>query len=198
MLLLTLCIHLSGYVSAQIFSPPKGESVLAIAKKDVGIFEGKNNTGIVQKYAHFWNAHNPKNKLVLSSPYCGLALYYWFALAGIETNVEFTPRAINWHKNCKNSRAVWKLTKEELENLPKGSVIVYQNSWGGNHVGLIEKYKGFDFYTIEGNTSTGRSIHRYTLKGEGVFYLKTHINSKSLKPLYVCYVLEQSTEWKGK
>jgi hypothetical protein len=194
-LLLTLCANISSHVTAQNRC---ADDVLRIAKKDVGIFEGKSNTGAVQKYTVFWNSQNPKNKLVLTSPYCGLAIYYWYAKAGFETNIAFTPRAINWHLNCKTSRAVWKLTKDELEEIPKGSVIVYQNSWGGNHVGLIEKYNDFHFYTIEGNTSTGRSINKYDRKGEGVFYLKTHINNKSLKSLYVCDVLQQSTEFKGK
>jgi hypothetical protein len=174
------------------------EKVWTEAKKDVGVLESKNNTGAVQKYAKYWNTQNPKNQLILTSPYCGLSLYYWYAKAGIETNIPFTPRAVNWQIYCIDALPIWKMTVQELEDLPKGGVIIYKNSWGGNHVGLFEKYDDYFLYTIEGNTSNARSVTKYAKRSEGVFYLKTRISSTSLKPLYYCPVLPQSTEFKGK
>lgn len=170
--------------------------VIETARKDVGILEIKNNTGEVQKYTKFWNATN-RDKLILTSPYCGLALDFWFKTAGVNHNVAFSPRAINWKINCVNPVALTNLSDNEYKKLKPGGVIVYKNSWG-NHVGLFLEYKEFHIYTIEGNTSNARSIKKYPYRSEGVFELKTKINNTALRPIFYCDALTQSTEFKGK
>ncbi len=170
--------------------------IIANARKDVGILETKNNTGEVQKFTRFWNTTNP-GKLVLTSPYCGLALDYWFKTAGVNHKIDFSPRAINWKNYCINPVALVNLSDNDYKKLKPGGVIVYKNSWG-NHVGLFLEYREFHIYTIEGNTSNARSIKKYPYKSEGVFELKTKINNTALKPIYYCDALRQSTEFKGK
>lgn len=163
----------------------------------MGTLETKNNTGPVQKYTRFWNQTNPKSPLVLTSPYCGLALDYWFKKAGVNHNIDFSPRAINWQKYCTNPVPLFNLSDAEYRKLKPGGVIVYKNSWG-NHVGLFLEYREFYIYTIEGNTSSARSITKYAVKSEGVFHLKTKVNNQALKPIYYCDALKQASEWKGK
>jgi hypothetical protein len=170
--------------------------VINTARKDVGLLEIKNNTGEVQKFTKFWNETN-RDKLILTSPYCGLALDYWFKKSGVNHNVAFSPRAINWKINCKNPVALFNLSENEYKTLKPGGVIVYKNSWG-NHVGLFLEYKDFHIYTIEGNTSNARSIDKYPKRSEGVFYLKTKITNTALKPIYYCPVIEQSKIYQGK
>jgi hypothetical protein len=169
--------------------------VISQAKKDVGILEGKSNTGAVQKYSKYWNATNPKNTLILTSPYCGLALDYWFKKAGVNHNIEFSPRAINWQKYCENPVPLFNLSASEYKKLKPGGVIVFKNSWG-NHVGLYLEYQDFNIYTIEGNTSNARSITKYAVRSEGVFHLKTKVTNQSLKPIYYCDPIKQASPWK--
>jgi hypothetical protein len=164
--------------------------VLETAKKDAGLMEGRSNTGVVQKYARYWNERNTKAKLVLNSPYCGLAVWYWYTKAGVDPQVAFSPRAINWKVNCKSPHSFFGLSLKELEDIPKASAIIYKNSWG-NHVGLFEKAVLSDIYTYEGNTSTGRAVQKYAKKGEGVFYLKTSVNNKQIRPIYYCDCIKQ-------
>jgi hypothetical protein len=168
------------------------------ALKDVGMREGKSNTGAVQVYTKFWNQHNPRAVIVLNSPYCASACYYWFAKAGFEPHIKFAPRALDWKTYGKEVKIISLLTTKELEELPKSGVIVFRNSWGGNHTGLHEKYVDFNFFTIEANTSNARSLKKYNERFEGVFYLKTHINNTALRPMYYIDVLQQATEFKGK
>lgn len=169
------------------------EAVWNNAKKDIGLTEGKrNNTGKTQGYAKVWNYYNPKNKLPLNSAYCGLGLYTWFLKTGIETNIAFEPRAIEWQKDCKNPKAFWSMTEEELKALKKSGVVVFK-AGRGYHVELFEKYRGYNIYSIGANTSNARSPTIYTQRQEGVFYSKTKINNEDLKPLYYCDVISQST-----
>lgn len=171
----------------------KGLKVLETAKKDINLFEGLNNTGETQKYAKYWNEKNPKDKLPLNAPYCGLSIYYWFMKSGLNPNIIFSPRAINYKLNCKNPVSFISLSISDLKNIPISSVIIYKNSWG-NHVGLFEKAESFNIYTIEGNTSSARSLTKFNSKKQGVFYTKTKINNSGLKPFYYCDCVSQSTE----
>ena len=168
----------------------RGLAVLEVARKDVGLIEGRSNTGFTQKYAKRWNEAHPKGKLSLTSPYCGLAVWYWYTNAGVNPNINFSPRALNWKTYCKKPVSFFGLTIKELEAIPLASAIVYKNSWG-NHVGLFEKANMADIYTYEGNTSSARSVQKYPVRKEGVFYLKTSVNNKDLKPIYYCDCIKQ-------
>lgn len=192
-LLILICISFAS-IAQNTLRPieAKGIAVLNQARKDVGTIEGKSNTGAVQKYAKMWNTINPKSRLALNSPYCGLAVWSWYRSAGINPNIEFSPRAINWKNFCKKPKAFFGLTLADLEKIPPAAAIVYKNSWG-NHVGLFEKAIGTNIYTYEGNTSTARSVTNYARKSEGVFYLKTSISNRDLKPIYYCDCIAQST-----
>ena len=148
------------------------------------MIEGRSNTGIIQKYAKYWNSTEP-GKLNLNSPYCGLAINYWYQQTGIDHRIKFSPRAYNWFTYCKNPKSFALLTVKQLSEIPTGSVIVYKNSWG-HHVGLLVRVEGNYIYTIEANTSNARSVEKYTNRSEGVFYLKTDIHNRTLKPIYYC------------
>lgn len=193
-ILFSLC-NTASPVNAQLPDHYR-EKVIQTATRDVGTFEGRSNTGAVQKYVKYWNARSDF-KLGLQSAYCGLALDYWYKQAGVNPNIYLTPRAINWQKYCKNPVAIWSATPAELAGLREAGALVYQSSHG-NHVGLYLQYEDFSFITIEANTSTARSIIKYNKTGEGVFRLKTPINNKSLRPLYYCDTIKQATEWTGK
>lgn len=190
-----ICLVASS-VNAQLPDAYRAK-VIQAARLDVGTFEGKSNTGPVQKYVSYWNQHNKTFPLGMQSAYCGLALDYWYKKAGVNPNIYLSPRALNWQKYCKNGVAIWSATPAELAAMKPAGSLVYKSSHG-HHVGLFESYEEFNFYTIEGNTSTARSLDKYGRSGEGVFRLKTPLNNKSLKPLYYCDVIEQATEWKGK
>ncbi|MCP9765126.1 hypothetical protein EGI31_19505 [Lacihabitans soyangensis] len=166
-------------------------AVIEVAKKDVGLIEGKSNTGFTQKYAQRWNEAHPKGKLALNSAYCGLAVWYWYRGAGLDPNISFSPRALNWKTNCVKPVSFFGLTIKDIEGIPMASAVVYKNSWG-NHVGLFEKAIMADIYTYEGNTSSARSVTKYPSRKEGVFYLKTSVNNKDLKPIYYCDCIKQS------
>lgn len=170
--------------------------VIQAALQDVGTFEGRNNTGPVQKYVKAWNARG-SFPLGLQSAYCGLALDYWYRQAGVNPNIYLSPRAINWQKYCRNPVAIWSATPAQLAGLPTAGALVFQSSHG-NHVGLYLEYRDFMLFSIEANTSTTRSIDKYSRLGEGVFRLKTPVNNKTLRPLYYCDVIKQASEWKGK
>jgi C1A family cysteine protease len=86
--------------------------------------------------------------------------------------------------------AFFGLTIKQLEEIPKAAAVIYKNSWG-NHVGIFESAESFWIYTYEGNTSTGRSVNKYARKGEGVFYLRTSVNNKTIKPIYYCDCIKQ-------
>jgi hypothetical protein len=169
--------------------------IIEAARQDVGMFEGRSNTGPVQKYVKFWNQYN--SPIDLQSAYCGLAMDYWHKKAGVKPNISFTPRAINWFKFCANPVAIWNLTPAQLSDLKPAGALVFQSSHG-NHVGLFEKYADYTLYSYEGNTSTARSVTKYPRTGEGVFRLRTPINNKTLKPLYYCDTIKQASEWKIK
>lgn len=168
----------------------KGLAVIEVAKKDVGLIEGRSNTGFTQKYAKRWNEAHPKGKLALNSAYCGLAMWYWYNEAGIDPNINFSPRAMNWKTNCEKPVSFFGLSIKDLEAIPVAAAVVYKNSWG-NHVGLFEKAISSDIYTYEGNTSSARSVVKYSAKKEGVFYLKTSVNNKDLKPIFYCDCIKQ-------
>jgi hypothetical protein len=187
-----ICSH-TFPVSAQVAESYRAK-VIDQAKADVGIFEGRSNTGPTQKYVKYWNRYNAP--IDLQSAYCGLALDYWYKSAGVKPNINFAPRAINWFKFCANPVAIWNLTPAQLNDLKPAGALVFQSSHG-NHVGLFIKYSDFHLYSIEGNTSTARSIDKYSRSGEGVFRLKTPLNNKTLKPLYYCDTIKQASEWKG-
>ena len=184
-LLIYFCFGSGFSVNAQY-----REKVLETARLDVGLIESRNNTGSIQKFAKAWNQTN--QRLDLQSPYCGLSLWYWYTKAGINPNIPFSPRAINWYKNCKKPKSFALMSIKDLSELKPSGAVVFKNSWG-NHVGLFEKAIGFEIFTIEGNTSNARSIKKYNLKAEGVFYLKTRIDNKSLKPIYYCDCVEQGS-----
>lgn len=193
--LFTVCFTVAQ-VNAQLPEHYRAQ-VVKVASRDISIFEERNNTGTVQKYVKFWNAHNKSFPLGLQSAYCGLALDYWYRQAGVNPNVYLSPRAINWQKYCKKPVAIWSATPAELAELKPAGALVFQSSHG-NHVGLYLEYREFNLYTIEANTSTARSIDKYNRSGEGVFRLRTPVNNKALKPLYYCDVIKQAAEWKGK
>jgi hypothetical protein len=162
------------------------QTALDRAKLDIGLLEGKNNTGGIQKYAKYWNQNNPQQKLALTSPYCGLGINYW--LQG-KHGIKYAPRAISWQTDCKKGKAFYSLSINDLVNLPKGVVVVYRvkrKAGYGNHVGLFEKAILWDIYTIEANTSNARSIVKYSQRSEGVFRLKTNIHNNSIRPVYYC------------
>lgn len=192
-IVLFVCTH-TNPVAAQVDESYR-QKVIEAARMDVGMFEGRSNTGPTQKYVKFWNAFN--SPIDLQSAYCGLALDYWYKKAGVKPNISFTPRAINWYRYCANPVAIWNLTPAQLSELKPAGALVFQSSHG-NHVGLFEKYAEFSLYSYEGNTSTARSINKYNRSGEGVFRLKTPINNKALKPLYYCDTIKQASEWKIK
>jgi hypothetical protein len=169
----------------------KGNAVIEMASKDVGIFEGKSNTGATQKFVKFWNEKYPKSKLSLQSPYCGLAVWYWYYKAGLNPQISFSPRAINWKIHCKHPVSFFGLTLKDLEEIPTASAVVFGNNWG-NHVGTFKEAEGSFIYTYEGNTSTLRSVEKYNFKKEGVFLLKTSVNNRQLRPLYFCDCVKQS------
>lgn len=148
------------------------------------MIEGKDNTGKTQKYVKYWNSTETE-KLSLQSPYCGLAINYWYKQTGIDHKIKFSPRAYNFYTYCRNPKSFALLTIKQLADIPKGSVIVFKNSWG-HHVGLLDRVEGNNIYTIEANTSNARSITKYPYRSEGVFYLKTDIHNRSLKPIYYC------------
>lgn len=168
-------------------------AVIEVAKKDVGLIEGRSNTGFTQKYAKRWNEAHPKGKLALNSPYCGLAVWYWYRGAGLDPNISFSPRALNWKTYCKNPVAFFGMTIKELEEIPVAAAIVYKNS-RGNHLGLFDKAVMADIYTYEGNTSNARAVNDFGKKTEGVFYLKTSVNNRELKPIFYCDCIKQSKE----
>lgn len=184
---------MSGQASAGTPAAPlsqRGLAVIELAKKDVGLFEGRSNTGGTQKFALAWNSAYPKGKLALNSPYCGLAVWYWYWKSGIDPNIKYAPRAINWKVYCDAPKSFFGLKLSELEAIPPASAVVYKNSWG-NHVGLFHRSEGAWIYTYEGNTSTARAVSSFGKKGEGVFYLKTSINNKDLKPIFYCDCIKQ-------
>lgn len=171
--------------------------VISEALKDVGTFEGRNNTGTVQKYVKHWNANNPSFPLGLNSAYCGLAVDYWYHKAGLNANITLAPRAVNWYKYCQKPIPFASLTGEDISKLQPAGTVVFQSSHG-HHVGILEEFKNLNLDSIEANTSTTRSRDRYDRSGEGVFRLRTRIGSNGLKPLYYCDTIKQATEWTGK
>lgn len=170
---------------------------IEVAKKDVGLFEGLSNTGITQKYAKFWNLKNPKQKLDLQSAYCGLGLFYWYINAGIDPNIDFSPRAAQWEISCENPKYYYLLGYEEIQKLKSGGATTFKvkrRKGIGYHVGMYDKYDGVYLYHYEANTSTARSVNSYSKKGEGVFYTKTRLNDRTIKPFSYCDCEKQGTK----
>lgn len=169
--------------------------IIEQAKKDSGKFETKNNGGFTEKYHKVYVGQGQLG-ISRAAPYCGIGLYSWYILAGINPNIYFPARAINWQLYCRKPLIFSLMGVQDLQALPKAGAVVYKISGGGHHVGLLEKAEGSYIYTYEANTSNARSVTKYDKKGQGSFYLRTSINNKSIKPIYYCDCVAQSTNIK--
>ncbi|HET8938305.1 MAG TPA: hypothetical protein VFN67_32900 [Polyangiales bacterium] len=131
----------------------QADKVIAIAKKQVGYREGKNNH---TKYA----AELIKAKIAQgwwqNEAWCQTFQSWVFAKAGLRELAPMTP-------GCATA-VTWFRARKRVNQYPAIGAQVFYGPNGGTHVGLVWKYDPKRIWTIEGNTNDKGSA-----EGIGVF-----------------------------
>jgi chemotaxis protein histidine kinase CheA len=134
----------------------QADRVIAIAKKQVGVREGKNN---YTKFA----AELIKAKIAdpwwQNQPWCQTFQAWAFVEAGYRKLAPMTPgcaTAVSWFR-----------ARKRVNQYPAIGAQVFFGGGGGDHVGLVYKYDPTSIWTIEGNTNDKGSS-----EGIGVFLKK--------------------------
>lgn len=133
-------------------------SVLEQARKDIG-YSRWNDPQQGTKFGRYfrdvlkWGSYYGENGV----PYCGMAVSYWFAMAGATCPGipgAYTPTMAQQGKNA--GKAVDKYKADP------GDVVYFDWELDGviDHVGIVEYNNGSYLTTIEGNTNNGQVARR--------------------------------------
>jgi hypothetical protein len=145
------------------------DKLIAIASKDLGIFETSKNHG--DGIAKFWTVCDYSEGYKDKQPYCAAAVSYWINQMGVFSPHD-SPRTASafgmedWAKDIGISLV------GHPKSIKRGDLIVYSFS----HVGIAtgDSDKGGNFATIEANTSPGTSGSQR--EGGGVYARKRNLD----------------------
>jgi hypothetical protein len=134
----------------------RADKVIAIAKQQVGVREGKNN---YTKFAAELIKEKIAQRWWQNQPWCQTFQAWAFVESGLRKLAPMTPgcaTAVSWFR-----------TRKRLNQYPAVGAQVFFGPGGGQHVGLVYKYDPTHIWTIEGNTNDKGSA-----EGIGVFLKK--------------------------
>ncbi|MFZ5890748.1 MAG: hypothetical protein ACOY0T_06820, partial [Myxococcota bacterium] len=134
----------------------QADRVIAIAKKQVGVREGKNN---YTKFAAELIKDKIADRWWQNQPWCQTFQAWVFVEAGLRKLAPMTP-------GCATAVA-WFRRKKRVNQYPAIGAQVFYGPGGRDHVGLVYKYDPTHIWTIEGNTNDQGSA-----EGVGVFLKK--------------------------
>ena len=130
------------------------EKVIDIANKYQGTKEGKNNKNI---FGYYFDTECPDffNTKKEYAPYCMIFVLYCFVIA---FGADKVYKMFNLPKKSEGASCtyVYNRNKDKIIYKPlPGAVVIFKNSKGINHAGLITKVNSTHFFTMEGNKSDG-------------------------------------------
>lgn len=153
--------------------------VLAKARADIGYSrwsDPERGTKFGRWYASDHGSYYGENGV----PYCGMAVSYWFAMAGATCPGlpgAYTPTMASAGRKAK---------REVARNSARaGDVAYFDWELDGliDHVGIVESYDGTYLHTIEGNTGNGQVLRRTRAMGTVVCLIRpTYSGSSSSTP----------------
>jgi hypothetical protein len=152
--------------------------VIDIARKDVGLVEGKNNDS---KFGRWYGMNH--------EPYCAMAVSYWFAQAGMPLHITtdkgfaYCPYGVKFFRD-----------RGQFSKTPHVGDIVFYD-WQGDgvsdHTGIVIGVSGRNFTAIEANTSPD---NRGSQSNGGGVYIRTRPISSALGFGHVVY---DARAWKA-
>lgn len=159
----------------------KADSVLNIAKKEVGLRErtGHNDHPRIDEYRA--TVAPSLNRIRPRLPYCGYFVYWCFVQAGEKPKVANPGRAASWFDNPKRivQYARHGNTRRINSKIKRGMVVGYRFVSFSNrisHVEFIDKWDDDDdemyLFVIGGNTGASGSLNTVIREGDGVYHKK--------------------------
>lgn len=135
-------------------------NIVAIAQKEIGYKEGKNND---TKYGEWYGMNN--------NPWCAMFVSWCANQANIPVSIIPKLAYVPYIYSFYNSSGLYESKNSGYSPRP-GDIVLFGDN---NHVGIVEKIEGSNLITIEGNTTaTGSNSNN----GDGV-YRKTRALSNS-------------------
>lgn len=174
-----------------------------MSEKYIGTQEtDRNNVGKTFDYFRVaTNKFGSYNGNLKADPYCATALYAWHLEAGLKPDITNPAGALSWSK-CKSPIKLGFATSvETIDRIPPASAITYsvhRKGGFGHHVGLYERRDGFKIVCNDANTSTARSVNKYTRRLDGVYKVRTGFSDRNFMPISACDYVTQSKPFDAK
>jgi len=177
-----LGIHFT--VFSQVLSrDQKADSILNIAKKEVGLRErsGHNDHPRIDQYRA--SVSPSLNKVRPRLPYCGYFVYWCFIQAGQKPKIANPGRASSWFDNQKRliQLAHHGNTRRLNSRIKRGMVVGYRFISSSNRISHVELIDHWDededemyLFVIGGNTGSSGSLNAVIREGDGVYFKKRH------------------------